>query len=144
MGLFDTVLASFNNGAGLLNAGTSGTRLFSNSVSSNSAPSNNNGNTGYKIPWGLSPEEWKALSYADAYKFAFKENPWGVSLGLGKGLFDTGSSIWNAFQNYKSYKDQLALSRDMYNLKKQEYENNEARNQQQFDWWKQARATSQL
>lgn len=134
MGLFDTMLNNINGGIGQLNTGT---RLFSNS-----APSSNNIN--YKIPYGLTPEEYKALSYADAYKLAFKENPWGVSLGLGKGLFDAGSSIWNAFQNYKASKEQLALSRDMYNLKKQEYENNEARNQQQFDWWKQARATSQL
>ena len=140
MGLFDTILANVNSGIGQLGTGT-GTRLFSNNMPSNNAPNND---TNYKVPYGLTPEEWKALSYADAYKYAFKENPWGVSLGLGKGLFDTGSSIWNAFQNYKSYKDQLALSRDMYNLKKQEYENNEARNQQQFNWWKQARATSQL
>lgn len=140
MGLFDTILARYNSAVGQLNAGNTGTRVFSNNAPSN----NNSNNTNYRIPYGLTPEQYKALSYADAYNLAFKENPWGISLGIGKGLFDTGSSIWNAFQNYKSYKDQLALSRDMYNLKKQEYENNEARNQQQFNWWKQARATSQL
>ena len=138
MGLFDTMLARFDSAVGQLNAGNTGTRVFSNNV-----PRNNYRNNG-ALPNDLTAEQIKAMSLGDAYDLAFKMNPWGVSLGLGKGLFDTGSSIWNAFQNYKSYKDQLALSRDMYNLKKQEYENNEARNQQQFNWWKQARATSQL
>lgn len=138
MGLFDTILTNVNSGIGQLGTSTSGTRLFSSNM-----PSNNYRNNG-ALPNDLTAKDIQAMSLGDAYDLAFKMNPWGVSLGLGKGLFDTGSSIWNAFQNYKSYKDQLALSRDMYNLKKQEYENNEARNQQQFDWWKQARATSQL
>lgn len=84
------------------------------------------------------------MSVGDAMSLQFKQNPFGTITSLGNAGLNTIGSIWNMFQGYKSAKDQLALARDDYNLRKQAYEANEARNQERFGWLKQARATSQL
>ena len=52
--------------------------------------------------------------------------------------------IWNAFSAQRNAKQALNLYRDQFNMSKQAYERNEARNQEQFDMFKHARATSQL
>lgn len=84
------------------------------------------------------------MSVGDAMSLQFKQNPFGTITSLGNAGLNTIGSIWNMFQGYKTAKDQLALARDDYNLRKQAYEANEARNQERFGWLKQARATSQL
>lgn len=52
--------------------------------------------------------------------------------------------IWNAFSAQRNAKQALNLYQDQFNMSKQAYERNEARNQEQFDMFKHARATSQL
>lgn len=89
-------------------------------------------------------QKMKDMSVGDAMSLQFKQNPFGTITSLGNAGLNTIGSIWNAFQGYKTAKDQLALARDDYNLRKQAYEANEARNQERFGWLKQARATSQL
>lgn len=97
------------------------------------------------------PYDWKEyfnymknMSPSEAFALDFKQNPFAVTTGLATTGLNAIGSIWNAVQGYKAYKDQLALARDNYNLQKQAYEANEARNQEKFNWLRQARATSQL
>lgn len=81
---------------------------------------------------------------SDALSLAWKKNPWGVSMGLGKGIFDTVGSIWNGIQQYRTAKQAMDLANKDYELKRQAYEASEARNQERFNWLRSARATSQL
>ena len=93
----------------------------------------------------LERDKWYAdMDAGDALSLAWKKNPWGVSMGLGKGIFDTVGSIWNGIQQYRTSKQALDLANKDYELKKRAYEDNEARNQERFNWLRQARATSQL
>lgn len=80
----------------------------------------------------------------DAMKLQWKMNPMGTTMGLIGGGAGLAGSIWSAFQNYKTSKQMMDLEQDKYNLQKQAYEANEARNQEKFNWLRQARATSQL
>lgn len=80
----------------------------------------------------------------DAFALQWKMNPIGTTTSLiGSGL-DVANSIWSSFQNYRTAKQAMDLANKDYELKKQMYEANEARNQEKFDWLKQSRATSQL
>lgn len=56
----------------------------------------------------------------------------------------TPIDIWSAFANYRANKQALNMYQDQLNLQREAYEKNEARNQERFDWLRQARATSQL
>lgn len=95
-------------------------------------------------PEVLRDKMYMDMDLSDALSLAWKKNPWGVSMGLGKGIFDTVGSIWNGIQQYKTSKQALDLANKDYELKKQAYEANEARNQERFNWLRQAKATSQL
>ena len=55
-----------------------------------------------------------------------------------------GYGIWSSINDYKMQKQNYNLARDAYNFQKQMAENNEARNQERFNWLRDARATSQL
>jgi hypothetical protein len=81
---------------------------------------------------------------SDALSLAWKKDPWGVSMGLANGVLNTAGSIWDSVQKYRTSKQALDLANKDYELKKQAYEANEARNQERFNWLRQARATSQL
>lgn len=56
----------------------------------------------------------------------------------------TGVGIWNAFSDYQNSKKMLGMYQDQINLQREAYEKNEARNQERFNWLRDARATSQL
>ena len=81
---------------------------------------------------------------SDALSLAWKKDPWGVSMGLANGVLNTAGSIWNGIQQYRTSKQALDLATKDYELKKRAYEDNEARNQERFNWLRQARSTSQL
>lgn len=81
---------------------------------------------------------------SDALSLAWKKDPWGVSMGLANGVLNTAGSIWNGIQQYRTSKQALDLANKDYELKKRAYEDNEARNQERFNWLRQARSTSQL
>lgn len=81
---------------------------------------------------------------SDALSLAWKKDPWGVSMGLANGVLNTAGSIWNGIQQYRTSKQALDLVNKDYELKKRAYEDNEARNQERFNWLRQARSTSQL
>lgn len=84
------------------------------------------------------------MSAGDAFALQWKMNPIGTTTSLiGSGL-DVANSIWSSFQNYRTAKQAMDLVNKDYELKKQAYEANEARNQEKFDWLRQSRATSQL
>ena len=83
-------------------------------------------------------------SPSDALEYQWKKNPWGISMSLAGGIMDTGMSIWNAFQKNRYAKQAMDLANKDYELKRQAYEANEARNKERFDWLRQARSTSQL
>lgn len=87
---------------------------------------------------------FKNMDAWDAMKLQWKMNPMGTTMGLVGGGAGLAGSIWSAFQNYKTSKQMMDLEQDKYNLQKQAYEANEARNQEKFNWLRQARATSQL
>lgn len=87
---------------------------------------------------------FKNLSGGEAFDLQFKQNPWGITAGLASAGLDTIGSIWNGIQQYRTAKDAMNLARDDYNLRKEMYEANEARNKEKFDWLRQARSTSQL
>lgn len=87
---------------------------------------------------------FKNLSGGEAFDLQFKQNPWGITVGLASAGLDTIGSIWNGIQQYRTAKDAMNLARDDYNLRKEMYEANEARNKEKFDWLRQARSTSQL
>lgn len=87
---------------------------------------------------------FKNLSGGEAFDLQFKQNPWGITAGLASAGLDTIGSIWNGIQQYRTAKDALNLARDDYNLRREAYEANEARNKEKFDWLRQVRATSQL
>lgn len=87
---------------------------------------------------------FKNLSGGEAFDLQFKQNPWGITAGLAGAGLDTIGSIWNGIQQYRTAKDAMNLARDDYNLRKEMYEANEARNKEKFDWLRQARSTSQL
>lgn len=55
-----------------------------------------------------------------------------------------GYGIWSSINDYRMQKQNYNLARDAYNFQKQMAENNEARNQERFNWLRDARATSQL
>lgn len=59
-------------------------------------------------------------------------------------FINTGLGIWNAFSNYQNSKKMLGMYQDQLNLQREAYEKNEARNQERFNWLRDARATSQL
>lgn len=59
-------------------------------------------------------------------------------------FINTGIGLWNAFADYRNNKKMLGMYEDQLNLQREAYEKNEARNQEKFNWLKQARATSQL
>ena len=59
-------------------------------------------------------------------------------------FINTGIGIWNAFADYRNNKKMIGMYEDQLNLQREAYEKNEARNQERFNWLKQARATSQL
>lgn len=59
-------------------------------------------------------------------------------------FINTGLGIWNAFADYRNNKKMLGMYEDQLKLQREAYEKNEARNQERFNWLKQARATSQL
>lgn len=84
------------------------------------------------------------MSPSDALEYQWKKNPWGISMQLAGGIMDTGVSIWNAFQKNRYAKQAMDLANKDYELKRQAYEANEARNKEKFDWLRQARSTSQL
>lgn len=84
------------------------------------------------------------MSPTDALEYQWKKNPWGISMNLAGGVMDTGMSIWNAFQKNRYAKQAMDLANKDYELKRQAYEANEARNKERFDWLRQSRATSQL
>ena len=65
-----------------------------------------------------------------------KENP--------MAFVNTGLGIWNAFSEYQNSKKMLGMYQDQLNLQREAYEKNEARNQERFNWLRQARATAQL
>lgn len=89
-------------------------------------------------------EYYRGLDTGDALSLAWKKDPWGVSMGLANGAFNTIGSIWNGIQQYRTAKQAMDLANKDYELKKQAYEANEARNQEKFNWLRQSRATSQL
>lgn len=107
--------------------------------------------TGKQTTAGTAPGSVDALikrfqdrSAGDAFALQWKMNPIGTTTSLiGSGL-DVANSIWSSFQNYRADKQAMDLANKDYELKKQMYEANEARNQEKFDWLKQSRATSQL
>lgn len=84
------------------------------------------------------------MSPSDALEYQWKKNPWGISMSLAGSIMDTGVSIWNAFQKNRYAKQAMDLANKDYELKRQAYEANEARNRERFDWLRQARSTSQL
>ena len=87
---------------------------------------------------------FKNLSGSEAFDLQFKQNPWGITAGLASAGLDTIGSIWNGIQQYRTARDAMNLARDDYNLRREAYEANEARNKEKFDWLRQARSTSQL
>ena len=89
-------------------------------------------------------KRFQGMDAWDALKLQWKMNPIGTTMGLVGGIGQLGNSIWSAFQDYKTSKKMLNLEQDKYNLQKQMYEANEARNQEKFNWLRQARSTSQL
>lgn len=84
------------------------------------------------------------MSPSDALEYQWKKNPWGISMNLAGDIMDTGISIWNAFQKNRYAKQAMDLANKDYELTRQAYEANEARNKERFDWLRQARSTSQL
>lgn len=93
----------------------------------------------------LERDKWYAdMDPSDALSLAWKKDPWGVSMGLANGVLNTAGSIWNGIQQYRTSKQALDLANKDYELKKRAYEDNEARNQERFNWLRQARSTSQL
>lgn len=89
-------------------------------------------------------KRFQGMGAGDAFALQWKMNPVGTTASLiGSGL-DVANSIWSSFQNYRTAKQAMDLANKDYELKKQAYEANEARNQEKFDWLKQSRATSQL
>lgn len=58
--------------------------------------------------------------------------------------FSAVGSLWNTWNNYNNNKKALALARDNYNLQKQAYLDNEARNKEAFNWQRQQRLSAQL
>lgn len=104
-------------------------------------------------------EALRQRSYADATpaKRAYMQGQgdnsfWGNILdGFGNlaktnpmAFITTPIDIWSAFANYRANKQALNMYQDQLNLQREAYEKNEARNQERFDWLRQARATSQL
>lgn len=89
-------------------------------------------------------KRFQDMGAGDAFALQWKMNPMGTTMGLVGGGAGLAGSIWSAFQNYKTSKQMMDLEQDKYNLQKQAYEANEARNQEKFNWLRQARATSQL
>jgi hypothetical protein len=96
------------------------------------------------VPLAKLMETFQGMDAWDAMKLQWKTNPLGTTMGLVGGIGQLGNSIWNAFQDYKTSKKMLNLEQDKYNLQKQMYEANEARNKERFNWLRQARSTSQL
>lgn len=96
------------------------------------------------VPLAKLMETFQGMDAWDAMKLQWKMNPMGTTMGLVGGGAGLVGSIWSAFQNYKTSKQMMDLEQDKYNLQKQAYEANEARNQEKFNWLRQARATSQL
>lgn len=108
-------------------------------------------NTGKQTTAGTAPgsvddliKRFQNMGAGDAFALQWKMNPIGTTTSLiGSGL-DVANSIWSSFQNYRTAKQAMDLANKDYELKKQAYEANEARNQEKFDWLRQSRATSQL
>lgn len=99
---------------------------------------NNNG-----IPYGMggkTPDADAGKGFFDEYLNGLgdyiKQNPIAPFSAVG--------SLWNTWNNYNNNKKALALARDNYNLQKQAYLDNEARNKEAFNWQRQQRLSAQL
>lgn len=93
------------------------------------------------IPYGMggkTPDAGKGFfdEYLNGLGDYIKQNPIAPFSAVG--------SLWNTWNNYNNNKKALALARDNYNLQKQAYLDNEARNKEAFNWQRQQRLSAQL